>query len=215
VVARLDQLFELAREQGVRPSDEIVELRRSIQPLPAEGEEETVHSRIAECVDGADRGRCALTLLLQSTPRSVGFLYVLKADQDPSLSAAVPDPPNDPWIERWLKSVIKNWLEFDARDEPETDSAATDPVSSSGETAGFDTETGGSGPNPYRFQDVESRWLQAIPLADDQTTRRNLAGVLVVHVGVNEVISVPKALCSSIARELIEHGDSVARSPDH
>jgi hypothetical protein len=185
---------------------------------PAKGQD-TVHSRIAECVDDADRGRCALTLLLERLLSNVGYLYVRRGGDEPSLIAALPDPPRDPGVQVWVDGYAHEWLAQTAAndnvDDDRTHSAtaideatadATDTQSGTMATASDDDEPGSE---RFRYVDQEGRALEAMLLMAGQGRDRRLAAVLVVESVPGQRASVPYALSSSLAREMLEHGDSV------
>jgi hypothetical protein len=197
VSAKLERLVELARERGLGVGAETLALAQS-QPLSQfdESEFETIHGRIAECIDSSDRGRCALTLLLQDTLSSIGFLYTADEAQALTLLAALPDPPDDPGLVHWLAAFASECLGSEEMEE------AT--VSGAGDS----TQTGGSDPLAQRYVDREGRSFQAIPLIGDHVSPRVLAGLLVVHVRANDHVSLRRQLTSSIARELIDYGDA-------
>jgi hypothetical protein len=71
----------------------------------SDGEYSTIYSRIEECGDGADRARCALTIMLQHLESFAGYLYGVNAD-GPTLLAGLPNSESDAELESWLAS----WL---------------------------------------------------------------------------------------------------------
>src|SRR5205085_6451448 len=100
---QLTQLHEQAQAAGVYVASAGYVAPRSLSPAAPETEFESIHSRIAECIDAADRARCALTLLLEATYSVTGYLYEFGSDRRPRLIAALPDAPTDPGIERWVE----------------------------------------------------------------------------------------------------------------
>jgi tetratricopeptide (TPR) repeat protein/predicted Ser/Thr protein kinase len=196
VSAKLTQLFDEAREVGVLPKPEVVLRAQSIAPPGGDGTFETIHSRIAECIDGADRGRCALTLLLQSTVSSVGYLYSATEGDRVELLASLPDPPADDGVADWLVNAIPNWVDISGMDD----------VTVSGPA---ETVSGSLDSDPNRYLDVDGRWLEAVPLLYGEDDSRCLVAVLVLPAIRNKVTSLPKSLTDTIAEELLERGDAV------
>jgi tRNA A-37 threonylcarbamoyl transferase component Bud32 len=200
VGAKLASLLDRARERGMQPSEAALSAQSSIRPAAAESEFETVQSRIAECVDSADRARCALTLLLQATVSSVGYLYGTGEGQRLRLLAALPDAPTDSTIERWLERYAQAWLE--------PNSELSDVTVSASDSAAVTTKTGGSEPNNARHLDQDGRWLEAAPLFHEDGRERCLAALLVLQTAPYERVILPRELTATIARELLERGDT-------
>jgi tetratricopeptide (TPR) repeat protein len=197
VMAKLVQLFDRARTRGLCPEEAVIAVQNSIQPAPDESEYETIQSRIAECVDAADRGRCALTLLLQNTASTLGYLFTVDAGKGLNLMAALPDAPNDRGMLAWLERYVANWLEPTYMDEV---TAASEPASTQS------TDTGSSEPQCYT--DPDGRSLQALPLVGELAEGRKLAAVLVLQVRGHELVGLPRTLTAAIADELLEYGDA-------
>jgi hypothetical protein len=200
VGAKLVRLLDRARERGMAPSELALSVPSSIQPAANESEYETVHSRIAECVDGSDRARCALTLLLQATVSSVGYLYGMAEGRRLQLLAALPDSPTDDAVGRWLERYAKAWMEPNAE--------LDDVTVSGGGSASVTTETGGSEPSIARYLDHDGRWLEAAPLFHENGNERCLAALFVLQTGPRERLILPRELSATIARELLERGDA-------
>ena len=197
--ARLARLLEEARETGVAPSAAIVaNVEHTLADHP-ETEYETIHSRIAECVDAPDRGRCALTLLLQATLSTTGYLYVLDAAQLPQLMAALPDPPSDAGLAGWVESSTREWL------SPNDESEATTLVTQSENTADAEDDQALS---QLQYLDHEGRTLQAALLFDESSGGRKLVAVFVQQITPREHLTPPRNLCLKIAEELLSYGDA-------
>jgi tRNA A-37 threonylcarbamoyl transferase component Bud32/tetratricopeptide (TPR) repeat protein len=201
LTAQLGRLIEEAREAGVVPSTTIMSEVDQQLADRVESEYETIHSRIAECIDAPDRGRVALTLLLQNTLSTTGYLYVLNEERDPQLMAALPDPPTDPGLLSWVKSSATEWLEPVDVTEPAT--LTTQSVTNS-ETADADDA---------RFErlsyiDHDGRTFQAAMLFDESTGARKLVAVFVQQVTPRERVIPPRGLCLKIAGELLTYGDA-------
>jgi hypothetical protein len=182
------------------PSELALSVQNSIRPVANESEYETVHSRIAECVDGSDRARCALTLLLQATVSSAGYLYGMGEGRRLQLLAALPDAPTDDAIGRWLERYAQAWMEPNAEMDEVT--------LSGGGSASDTTETGGSEPSIARHLDHDGRWLEAAPLFHENGKERCLAALFVLQTGPRERLILPRELSATIARELLDRGDA-------
>ncbi|HKU40736.1 MAG TPA: hypothetical protein VJR89_21395, partial [Polyangiales bacterium] len=188
--ALLARLVEEGRQHGMIPTEVAVSLRHSFRPSTVESEYETIHSRIAECVDLPDRARCALTLLLQNTVSSTGYLYGMGEDRSVQLLAALPDmPAND--LDSWIAQYALETLE-------EEDSA----TGSASQSA-----TGSARLAPLRYVDSEGRWYEAALLFDEIQQRRVLAAALVLQVDATHRTMPSPELRNRIAKELLEHGD--------
>lgn len=199
LTSRLTRLLDEAREHGV--AFKPVERFDTQATPPDEGEFETIHSRIAECIDAADRARCALTLLLQSTLSTTGYLYGLNTDQSISLLAALPDPPSDGGILSWVDAYAREWLTG-----VETSEATT--VVSASSSTGDTQEADEPRRSQQRYSDHDGRNLEAALLFDDASDGRRLVAVFVQQVAPREHITPPRQLCLHVARELVSYGDA-------
>jgi hypothetical protein len=201
LTAHLGRLLDEAREAGVAPSPTLVTQVDQQLADRAESEYETIHSRIAECIDAPDRGRVALTLLLQTTLSTTGYLFVLNEQQDPRLMAALPDPPTDPGLLDWVRSATTEWLEPVEITEPAT---ITTQSSTNSETA----DANDPRIEQLQYIDHEGRTLQAAMLFDESTGARKLVAVFVQQVTPRERVIPPRGLCLKIAGELLTYGDA-------
>ena len=199
--AHLGRLLDEARDAGVAPSANLVaQVDQQLAEQP-ETEYETIHSRIAECIDAPDRGRCALTLLLQATLSTTGYLYVLDQLQLPQLMAALPDPPSDTGLASWVESATREWI------APADDGEATTLVTQSETTS--DTSDGDEQKSGMlQYVDHEGRTLQAALLFDESGGARKLVAVFVQQITPREHLTPPRALCLQIAEELLAYGDA-------
>jgi hypothetical protein len=191
--APLARLFEEARRRSILPTDTAVAVSESLRPPPDDSEYETVHSRIAECMDRGDRGRCALTLLLQSTTSASGHLYATASlgalERLASLPEGTTEPGMDEWAERHARVAFDQENEgASTGDEPETHSDTDPPPGAQPAT---------------RYRDRDGRFWQAKPLFDGSI----LAGVLVLPAEGAQT-ALPRELCEKVAHELVEHRDA-------
>jgi hypothetical protein len=213
------RLLDLGRERGLGLSEQASVMRRSIEPPAPETEFETLHSRIAECVDAADRGRCALTLLLQNTASNLGYLYGVNANQPVTLLSALPQAPVEPGVAHWVEHFALAWLnpsETQAASATESLDVGTETLdgTASGSQTESRTETGSATADMSRGQDfahaytdADGRYLEAVLLVDGPGHAGRLAAVLVTETVPTQRVRLPHALILGIARELIEYGD--------
>jgi hypothetical protein len=194
-------LIDEARERGLYASDTLLPLPPSILPAAENTEFDTIHSRIVECLDAADRARCSLTLLLQSTPSCTGYLYATSPERTLKLLAALPDPPADPGLEPWVERCAKSWT--DRRDLDDVTVAESGPADET-----ISSDVGTLEEVSVHYVDTDFRPYTAMPLWDAQGGARNLIAVFVLEVRANERVNLPKALTAAIARELLDHGDA-------
>jgi hypothetical protein len=198
---RVAAIIEEARDRGLYPSEAALPLPPSIQPAPINTEADTIHSRIVECLDASDRARCALTLLLQSTSSSAGFLYGTGSDRTLKLLAALPDAPTDPGLAAWVERCARSWVEV--RNLDEVTVSASDNLDET-----LSAEVGTLDEISIHYVDADARPYTAIPLYDLRGTGRCLAAVFVLEVPIAEIVRLSKLLTTTIARELIEHEDA-------
>jgi tetratricopeptide (TPR) repeat protein len=155
---------------------------------------ETINSRIAECVDRPDRARCALTLLLQSTRSSVGYLFGAGSNARLELLAAL---PND-----GMTTEIAAWVEQSTLDLLDERSEATGSVHT-----GESTAEGGSS-SSHRLTN-EGHSLQVSLCFDQYGSGGRLAAVLVVDSDSAHHSVPSQELRSQVARELLTYRDVV------
>jgi hypothetical protein len=187
----LARLIDEGRQHGVTPNEAVAAIRDSTRPATAEAEYETIHSRIAECVDLPDRARCALTLLLQSTLGSTGYLYGTSQAHELQLLAALPDQPS-PELEHWIQQYAVEALEGE---DDETGSVSSEVSVQKNELA------------PMRFVDSDGRSFDAALLFDETKEGRALVAALVLQVDSLSRSLPSQDLRKRIARELTLHGD--------
>jgi hypothetical protein len=197
VHARFTRLLADARKQDVAPVDEAA---IDEMVVTADGEAisfDTVNSRMRECVDQADRARTALTLLLQSTESSTGFLYGVR-DNTVVLIAAVPDGPPEPDMQRWIEQCAREEL------DGETVATGSQTGTADEEEADGSAEIERTGAF-RRYTDQEGRCFESMPLVPP--AERRLAGVLALQVPPGVRTIPPRELRAEIAAQLFEHGD--------
>jgi predicted ATPase len=185
--ARFAQLLDAARQQGIGVAEAVPEYRELLQLTASESEYNSIHSRILECVDGADRARCALSLLLQSSDSAAGYLFGVN-DAQVVLMAALPETEAERELHAWVQECVQSAL---ASDEAVTGDAATETQSSSA----------------LRYLDREGRVLEPLFLIATESERGELAAVLVLHVPSGARTLPSRPLLNELACELLEHGD--------
>jgi hypothetical protein len=184
--ARLAALVEQGRRHFAGPSEPPAAVARLLyQPEPP-SEYDSVHSRMLECVDAADRGRCALTLLLQSTECFAGALFMVQPQGGLRMLSALPEGNLDPGLASWLERCF----------EGEQRSCVTQSVGEEADTDELDDAT--------EYVDGEGRRFEANALVLEQEGRRTIVGLLALQVGTGLRMRPPQQLCQEIALSLVE-----------
>jgi tetratricopeptide (TPR) repeat protein len=210
LASRVEALLEQAREHDVT-LPRAAQILGSLRPQPQANEVDTLHSRIQECVDKSDRGRCALTLLLQNAASSMGYLYALQHDRKLELIAALPDAPLDSGIVGWVHAQAEHWLREADRTQTQHELETLtehETQSQTGELTESVTATGGLADNEdpmQRYHDVDGHALETLMLVDGEV----LAAVLVVECIHRQRVYVKPRISAVIARELLAHGDAM------
>jgi hypothetical protein len=198
-----------ARQHEMTPSDAAFEqvLGASTLPEPKVEEEDTVVSRMLECVDASDRARCALTLLLQSTDSYLGHLYGVHADGLVAL-AGLPYAAAEPSLEHWLQQWLSSEREQAAQAGAITTASEDGPSPEAGAVLASDVtgQGGGSRSNATElYVDPDGRSFRAVLLVDEPKSK--IAAVLVLQVNEGQRWLPPPKLIGRIANQLLEHGD--------
>ena len=211
--AELVQILDEAIAQGLPLRDQDSGLRQALTSFAPAKEQDTVHSRIAECIDNADRARCALTLLMERLLGSVGYLYVRSTGGTPSLIAALPDPPGDTEVQAWVDRYAHAWLARASANDSDDTTVVDEETASGTDTQSETIATATDDEEPVSdvssYVDDEGRALEAMLLTAGQGRDQRLAAILVVASVRGQRATVPYALSSTLARELLEYGDSV------
>jgi hypothetical protein len=187
--ARLARLVEEARQHEIGGDEPIPEIKEILAPAHSDTAYNTIHSRILECVDEEDRARCALTLLLQSTESGLGYLYGVR-DGRAVLLAALPEPPADPDLTRWVDECLQAELNAGAAtavEDEETDDTRSEVAA--------------------RYIDQDGREIEPIFLVATQKQARRIAGVLALHMAPGPRTLPTRPLLAELANELLEYGD--------
>jgi hypothetical protein len=208
--AKFARLIEQARLAEVSPATELEKLLAfEVEPLQTD-DDSSVRARIAECVDGADRARCALTMLLQSTDSYLGHLFGVEETRLEPLAAlpeTAPDRELMSWVERWVRSerdLVANSAATTTTSEPPSTTETPPPYADSPTAS---TEVDGSGSVPALFTDSQERRFRAVLLLDGRMVQRRLVAVLVLQVQDEHRRRPPTALIAQIAALLADHGD--------
>jgi tetratricopeptide (TPR) repeat protein len=188
--ARLAAVVERGRHAFAGPSEAPATVARLLQQPEMQSVYDSVHSRMLECLDEADRGRCALTLLLQSTECSVGSLYGVSPRGTLRLLAALPEQTADEGVQRWLEA----YLEADKRADEVTasvvDDAETDPHDDQG-----------------AYTDGEGRRFEVTALVAERGGAPGIVGLLTLQIGAGLRMRPSRQLCQEIALSLVGLGD--------
>ena len=190
LAARLEALVE----QGLRSFTEASAPRpliaRALQVPETVSVLDSVHSRMLECVDRADRGRCALTLLLQSTECSVGSLFGVLENRRVHLLAALPEHEIEPGMRQWLEAQ----LEADQRGE----------VTATASVAEDDTD---EAVEQNAYVDSEGRRFELTSLVAERNGEPQIVALLALQGGTGLRMRPPQQLCHEIAESLVDQGD--------
>ena len=153
---------------------------------------ETIQSRMLECVDSQDRGRCALTMLLQSIGSMAGHLYGIRDDRELLPLAALPDEPAPPGLASWLGECLR--VECESSQTSATATADGDDGEPHSEVAA-------------RYTDDHGRSFEPLFLITGPDHGHRLAAVLAIQVSGGPRSPLPKDLMSELADILVESGD--------
>jgi hypothetical protein len=204
--------MEQARESGLAP-DGAAPLASawptSLPPVAGE-DDNTIVSRMLECVDSWDRARCALNMLLQSADRYLGHLYGVNENGLIPL-ANVPEIDPDPELERW----VTRWLQ--AERELAAHAAAVTTATVDVPSVPLEVPTTQAAPtesetaearcgSPMRYVDSQKRELHAVMLVHTTGGQRKVAAVLALQADGGRR-RPPPALLEQIARQLLAHKD--------
>jgi hypothetical protein len=177
----------------------------SLQPMHAfDTETEVLRNRVLECTDGADRARCVLTILLQSTESYFGYLYGVEESGLVAL-AGLPDAKGSAALEGWLASWVAFEMERAGEQATGTVTYSSEPPSVDGSTRTMEMDS--DRPGSLIFADADGRRFFASPLAGSSGGGRSLVGMLAVQITGGHLPNPPAALCSHLAQILLEQGD--------
>jgi tetratricopeptide (TPR) repeat protein len=182
--ARLAALVEQGRRNFAGPSEAPAAVLRLLYQQETPSEYESVHSRMLECVDEADRGRCALTLLLQSTECSAGALFLVDGEGALRMLSTLPEANFDPGLAAWLERFL----------EGEQRAGVTQSVADDADTDELD--------DPTAYVDGEGRRFEASALVLEQDERPRIVALLALQVGSGLRMQPPQQLCHEIALSL-------------
>ena len=188
---RLAALIEQGRRSFQGPSEPPTAVAHLLQLQETASVYDSVHSRMLECVDQADRGRCALTLLLQSTECCVGSLFGVVDETHVQLLAALPEHGVEPGLRSWLESFLAA--------EQSPDETQTASIAAEEDTDQLDDQNA--------YTDGEGRRFEVTVLLADRSGENRIVGLLALQVGAGLHMRPPMQLCHEIAHSLIEQGD--------
>jgi Protein kinase domain/AAA ATPase domain len=213
----LAALFDRARERGLMPSEAAKDIGESLRPVPVETEIDTLHSRFEECLDRAERARCAITLLLENAFSNRGYLYGIGPAGSVQLLAALPEPPNDTgvlhWVERCARALLREAQSAelpgaDVRTQTAEDDAAVQTETQPGEERTLTGSPAEAEANPYEYTDLDGLSLEAIPIRHGLGRNAGVIGFLVVETAPGHHVYIPASLAAGVAGELLERGDA-------
>ena len=190
--AKLTRLLDDARQHGVlsmRPTAESSDVIVS----DTDSGFATIESKMRECVDGHERARCALNLLLHNMQSLAGYLYAV-SERTVDLLGGLPDPVVSPALDAWVRARVHAELNEDA----------------------LTTDDGDNGPEvSSRFVDGDRRVFELALLATLVSGGQRVAAAFVYQVGSGPRLALARALVTQVARQLLDHGDSDGVSPNY
>jgi hypothetical protein len=183
-LARLLRDAQLAHMAGPLTSIEPPrELRGSPEPEP-DAAQGTALSRIAECVDGRERARCTLTLLLEETGAAHGHLYGWLGGRLRHLAALPEQPPPES-----LEAELQSFVEAELR-------------------AADTTAAGGGGDaNGSQLPQATPSGLRPLLLCAQRDGEAMVAAVAVLSAPSDPARRPSGKLLSTLAQSLLEHDD--------
>jgi hypothetical protein len=158
--------------------------RDEADPPEPEAVQGTAVSRMAECVDGEERARCTLTLLLEETGATQGHLYGWLSGRLNHL-AAMPETPPPAALESALQSYVE------------------------GELRAADTTAAGgaAGPRDGPFVQSGLAGLRPILLCALRDGESVVVAVAVLSPGAGAGRKPSSKLLATLAQSLLEHDD--------
>jgi uncharacterized protein YidB (DUF937 family) len=216
--ARFARLVEDASHQQIQPAEAVRELTEFMQTAQSESEHNTVRGRLFECIDRADRARCSLTILLQTTETFQGYLFGVDA-ANLTLLGGIPDAAPQAGLGHWLETWVAAERQLDAF----STSAGSDTVSQRARkraARGADSEESVTGTDsvetdsqasqhevPSSYVDADGRCFEAIMLVGEYRKQARVAAVLALHVTRDRQRRPPRSLLAEIACHLLEQND--------
>jgi len=186
--ARLAAVVDQGRRGFAGPSEAPESVARLLQQPETQSAYDSVHSRMLECVDQADRSRCALTLLLQSTECCAGSLFTVHDARSVRLLAALPEQDPDEGLQRWLEDYLA------AEQRPEVTASFVEDA-----TAQIDDQSA--------YTDSEGHRHEVTALVAERAGKPQIVGLLALQIGASLRMRPPQQLCHEVALSLLEQGD--------
>jgi hypothetical protein len=145
---------------------------------------DTLHNRLQTCIGAAERAQAGLSLLLESSGASMGYLFGLRTGQLELLASSDGSDPADELLET-LESYVRN--------EFETESSAT--VLATNELAP---------PALQRWADAWGREFEPMLLFSRHGTESTVAGVAALHYDRDERPLLRRGLLQALTDSLVE-----------
>jgi len=202
LTAKIARLLDEARKLEVlvtEPPPAAMELFEHTQTAT---ELHTVQSLMQECKGDRDRGRVALTLLLNGSTSQAAHLYGVR-QAGLTYLASLPQDENDTAMHAWLEASLR--AELETFEITETATVA----------GGSGERPEESGPGRYtnaRGQTFEAIFLEQREVTEDNGQKTLIVAVVALHVPYGLRTVPPKDLLTQIAEQLLEHGDVVGIS---
>jgi tRNA A-37 threonylcarbamoyl transferase component Bud32 len=209
--AKFARLIEQARQTYLSPQAELEKLLSfEVEPMQTD-DDGSVRARLAECVDAADRARCALTMLLQSTDSYLGHLFGVEETRV-ELLAALPEIAAEPELVAWVEQWARSERELALGSAGATTTVSEPPNTESlppGESPTASTEGEVGGAVPPLYVDSQDRRFRAVLLLDSRHPLRRLVAVLVLQVQDEQRRRPPTSLMGQVSALLVDHGDVI------
>jgi hypothetical protein len=223
VSAKFARLMDEARQYDlVAPEAASFEVAMRIEEeVPAQDPNNTIVSRILECVDASDRARCALTMLLQNADSYLGHLYGVQGERLVAL-AGLPNLEAEPDLEQWLRRWLSAERELAAhpntvdtitevKDSGDYDTCTVDSTTESISCPPGSTPTAVGGKPKHgvspEYVDLEGRRYLAVMLIHQQNGVRCIAAVLALHMDSGFRRRPASGLLAQVAKQMLAHGD--------
>jgi hypothetical protein len=157
----------------------------------------TIQSRMLECVDEQDRGRCALTMLLQEIECFNGYLFGVNGGGLNLLSAWPQEDTPPEVLQIWLERYVAIELTRSVGEATQRSGRASEPGDDDEEDEVL----------PSRLALADGRRFEPLLLFSPLDGKQVLAAVLVFQIGSPGGSHPSLALRQQIALQLLEHRD--------